>query len=352
MEPRYSSERQRPGNGSDCSGDPGGAAGDTRSDRRAPRNVHEVTGKSRVIAVLVTWNRVALLAESLEALRRQTAYLHNIVVVDNASDDGTPDFLQRGLPDVDVVRARRNTGGSGGFALGLDRALRIGCDAVWLLDDDTVPTVTALENLLDSTDAYPGERPVLVASRVVWSDGRDHPMNTPRPKPGARRRERRAAAAVGCVPIRSASFVSILVDAAAVAASGLPLAAYFLWNDDFEFTTRVIRGRRALYCPASVVVHKTATFGSTDADPGKRFYYEVRNKVWLFSRSSGLNPAEKLVYGGATLRRWARTLATSSDRSTVWHALGRGVRDGVRSGPRPTAEVLASAGSPESGGDG
>ena len=36
------------------------------------------------------------------------------------------------------------------------------------------------------------------------------------------------------------------------------------------------------------MVHKTKTFGSTDADPGERFFYEVRNKVWLFTRSNGL----------------------------------------------------------------
>ena len=98
-----------------------------------------------------------------------------------------------------------------------------------------------------------------------------------------------------------------------------------MWNDDFEFTTRLIRGRRALYCPASVVVHKTKTFGSTDADPGERFYYEVRNKLWLFTRSRGLSPLEKAVYGGSTLRRWVKTAVASSDRE---HARdGRWARD-------------------------
>jgi len=45
---------------------------------------------------------------------------------------------------------------------------------------------------------------------------------------------------------------------------------YFLWNDDFEFTTRLLRGNTGLLCAASVVVHKTKTFGSTDVDPGDR----------------------------------------------------------------------------------
>lgn len=304
---------------------------------------------SRVVAVVVTWNRRDLLAEALASLQRQTAAMAAVVVVDNASDDGTSELLRSQFPNVEVVRATRNTGGAGGFALGLDRALRLGCDAVWLMDDDTVPEPTALQELLTAAAAYPGRRPVLLASRVVWTNGRDHPMNTPRRKPGVRAAEQRAAAAVGAEPIRSASFVSVLVDAEAVAAKGLPLADYFLWNDDFEFTTRLVRGHRALYCPASVVVHKTATFGSTDADPGERFFFEVRNKVWLLTRSRGLNPAEKLVYGGSTLRRWARTLAHSSNRGILWRAMGRGLLAGVGSAPRPTAEVIASATVQESG---
>ena len=156
--------------------------------------------------------------------------------------------------------------------------------------------------------------------------------------------EREAAAAAGCLPIRSASFVSILVDAGLCRERGLPQAGYFLWNDDFEFTARLLRGQAGLLCPASVVVHKTATFGSTDADPGQRFFYEVRNKVWTLRAGSSLAPAERVLYGGATLRRWVRTFAKSSDRATLRSCLISGLAAGVRTSPRPTGEVLASAG--------
>jgi rhamnopyranosyl-N-acetylglucosaminyl-diphospho-decaprenol beta-1,3/1,4-galactofuranosyltransferase len=154
------------------------------------------------------------------------------------------------------------------------------------------------------------------------------------------------AAAAGCVPIRSASFVSILVDAAECRRRGLPRADYFLWNDDFEFTTRLLRGNTGLLCPASVVVHKTKTFGSTDVDPGDRFFYEVRNKVWMFRDSAPLAPLERAAYGGSTLRRWARTFARSHDRRTLGSALARGISAGIRTRPRPNGEVLAEAGLP------
>ena len=301
---------------------------------------------ARVVAVVVTWNRHDLLLESLEALVAQTHAPVQVVVVDNASTDDTAATLQRDWAtreDVDVVRLTANTGGAGGFAAGIERGLTHDPDLLWLLDDDTVPTPTAAEHLVAAWSGYPGPRPAVLASRVVWTDGRDHPMNTPRTKPGASRAERAAAAAVGAVPVRSASFVSIMCDAARVRERGLPVADFFLWNDDFEYTTRLIRGGTGLSCPASVVVHKTRTFGSTDADPGERFFYEVRNKVWTFSRSSGLAPAEKALYGASTARRWVRTFARSSDRATLARGLRRGLVAGLRR-PRPTGTVLVEAG--------
>ena len=190
------------------------------------------------------------------------------------------------------------------------------------------------------------EAKAALTSRVVWTDGRPHPMNTPRVKPFARESELRAAAAARCQPIRSASFVSVLVDAAVTARRGLPQADYFLWNDDFEFTTRLLRGQAGLLCPASVVVHKTAAFGGTDNDPGPRFFYEVRNKIWTLRTGAALTPAERVMYGGSTLRRWARTFAKSGDRRALGSALARGAVAGVGTRPRPTQDVLADVGLP------
>jgi rhamnopyranosyl-N-acetylglucosaminyl-diphospho-decaprenol beta-1,3/1,4-galactofuranosyltransferase len=301
-------------------------------------------GSPRVVAVVVTYNRRELLLESLAAVRAQSRAPDVVIVVDNASSDGTAAAVRDRYPDVALAELARNTGGAGGFASGLTLALADAADLVWLMDDDTVPEPGALRALLEARGRHPGGPPAVMASRVVWTDGRAHPMNTPRPKPFATGPERDAAAAAGCVPIRSASFVSILVDAGVCRERGLPQADYFLWNDDFEFTTRLLRGRAGLLCPGSVVVHKTKTFGSTDVDPGPRFFYEVRNKIWMLRARSPLAPAERVLYGGSTLRRWAVTFAKSRDRRVLASSLVKGVAAGVRTSPRPTDDVLASAG--------
>jgi len=298
----------------------------------------------RVIAVVVTYNRRELLLEALAAVQAQSRAPDAVIVVDNASADGSAAAVRARFPSARLAELPRNIGGAGGFAHGMALALTDAADLIWLMDDDTVPEPDALRALLQAREYDPARPPALIASRVVWTDGRAHPMNTPRTKPLASRGERRAAAAAGCLPIRSASFVSVLVDAAESRRRGLPQADYFLWNDDFEFTTRLLRGSRGWLCPASVVVHKTRTFGSTDADPGPRFFYEVRNKIWMLKSGASLSPLESALYGGATLRRWARTFANSQDRRTLWSSLVRGVAAGVRTRPRRTEEVLAGIG--------
>ncbi len=293
---------------------------------------------------MVAYNRRDLLLACLDALAAQSRSCAAVVVVDNASTDDTTSVASGHALAPDVLTLDRNTGGAGGFAAGLARAV-IGHDAelIWLMDDDTIPSPTALEELVEATARYDG--PVAVAgSRVVWTDRRDHPMNTPRPRPGATREELARAASAGAVPVRSSSFVSMLIDAQAVREHGLPVADYFIWNDDFEYSCRLLKHNTGLAVRPSVVEHRTAVFGATDADPGERFFFEVRNKTWMFTRSSALAPQERLLYAGSTARRWARTFKRSRARGVLWRAGVRGLREGLRHGPRSTTEVLAGLG--------
>ncbi|SER74289.1 Glycosyltransferase, GT2 family [Propionibacterium cyclohexanicum] len=295
----------------------------------------------RVVAVVVAWNRRELLGQCLDALAAQRRPANAIVVVDNASTDGSADLAAARDVVDEVIAMPRNTGGAGGFTAGIAVAVvRQHADLVWIMDDDTIPGPGCLESLLDVRALYPG-RLALLASRADWKDGREHPMNTPRSRLGASSAERSRAASLGCRPIRSSSFVSVLIDAMAIRAEGLPVADYFLWNDDFEYTARLLRHRRGLYVPAARARHLTKAFGDSSADPGPRFYREVRNKIWLFTHSQALNGWERVVYGASTLRRWARTVRASRERATLGSGLWRGLVDGLTARPRRNDEVLA-----------
>ena len=75
-------------------------------------------GAPAVTVVVVTWQGAHLLPPCLDSLRAQTLP-HRVVVVDNASTDGTAELLAAS-PDVQVVRSDRNRGFAGGVQLGID----------------------------------------------------------------------------------------------------------------------------------------------------------------------------------------------------------------------------------------
>lgn len=297
----------------------------------------------RVVAVVVAYNRSELLQEVLDALQIQELPAAATVVIDNASTDDSAERARSHTLATDVVTLTRNTGGAGGFAAGIARALDThNADWVWVMDDDTIPTPQALAELLGA--AAQDSSVVMAGSRVVWTNGQEHPMNTPRRKPFAGRGEREAAQGRGVLPVRSSSFVSMLVRADVIIQRGLPITDYFIWNDDFEYSTRILRRNRGIFVPRSVVVHKTLKLGSTDVDPGERFYYEVRNKLWMLRFSHSLNPGEKLLYGASSIRRWLRTVARSKNRAVLRHSFWRGWRDGWRTKPRPNSVALGGFG--------
>ncbi len=114
----------------------------------------------KIAAVVVTFNRKKLLLECLNALLGQTYPLDEIVVLDNASTDGTKQELQEAgiLSDARVkyLLMEKNTGGSGGFYYGSRQAYQDGADWIWMMDDDCIPTETALEELVNATKITEG----------------------------------------------------------------------------------------------------------------------------------------------------------------------------------------------------
>ena len=275
-------------------------------------------------AVVVTRDRRDLLEECLHALTAQTRRPDRILVVDNASTDGTPELLAGRYPNVEVLELGVNRGGAGGFAAGLERAHAQGAAFAWLLDDDTIPEVRALEELLAAAEADVAPPPLLLSSVARWTDGRLHPMNLP-----GIERERFAAFAPaaehGLLPLRVTTFVSLLVARAAVDRFGLPDERFFLWSDDLDYTGRVTRGGGGAYLvPASVVHHKTPRPHTALTASGERFYFHVRNTLWML-RGGAWGAAEKLSLVYLLVPQVLAYLRAGGSAAVV----GRGLRDGL-----------------------
>jgi len=282
-----------------------------------------------VCAVVVTHNRLELLRECLNALAAQTQAPDRVLVVDNASSDGTAEEVQRAFPHVELLSLPDNQGSSGGFHEGLRAAHRTGADWTWLMDDDTIPRPDALAELLAAPRALAGlPRPLLLSSRAVWTDGTLHPMNIP----GFERRRPAlviAAGARGLMPVRATTFVSLLVHRDAIERHGLPLKHFFIWSDDIEFTARILREGAGYLVPESVVCHNTGSAHTAISQSGGRFYFHVRNTLYMI-RGSSWDSREKLTLAWTVLTSSVAYLRHNTCSPASVRTVLRGLRDGTR----------------------
>jgi len=230
---------------------------------------------SRVSAVIVTYNRKVLLERCLRAVLRQSRAPDRILIIDNASIDGTEAHLRGlGLLDpesVTYVRLSENTGGAGGFFEGVRRAYDGGCDYCWLMDDDGVPDEDCLERLLHVMDAAAIH---YAAPNLIADDGRSHFA------------ELISAAKTDVINFRGGPFNGILISRTLVRAVGFPMKNYFIWGDEYEYTNRIQdAGFPMVMVIAAIHRHKSTSYSFSRCP---RPYYLVRNWTYSIRLSKGL----------------------------------------------------------------
>ena len=112
--------------------------------------------QNRTAAVVVTYNRKELLRQSLTAILNQEEYGADIIIIDNASSDGTADMVSKefNLPQIIYRNTGTNLGGAGGFQYGVREAMNApkgyAYDYVWMMDDDTIPHDDCLKELMEA----------------------------------------------------------------------------------------------------------------------------------------------------------------------------------------------------------
>lgn len=245
----------------------------------------------RVTALIVTYNRLNLLKESICAVLNQEFSINHVIVIDNNSSDGTSQYLQSITdPRVIVKKLNKNLGGAGGFYEGVRYFQdHLNDDFLWIMDDDTIPSETCLNELYSVATRYPNFG--FLASNVRWVDGTPAAMNIPSIDGGNWNASAQSAKDPLYPVLKSASFVSLLVSRTAISKVGLPIKEFFIWGDDVEFTERISNNFRCYFVPQSIAIHKTKTNTGVNIIFEKnrlnRYFYDVRNKFYRAKKASG-----------------------------------------------------------------
>jgi rhamnopyranosyl-N-acetylglucosaminyl-diphospho-decaprenol beta-1,3/1,4-galactofuranosyltransferase len=289
-----------------------------------------------IAAVVVTFNRKALLAECLDALLTQTRVPDRIFIVDQASTDGTdamlrePRYLESSL--IAYKRFENNTGGAGGFQRGVELAFAAGADWIWLMDDDAIAEPDALERM----ESWIGHKGIsAIANSKIRLDGTFDSGHVVF-EDGA------TAESTPCY-LTFSSFVGLMVSRSAVSKIGFPKAEFFLQGDDTEYCIRLCKAGRILFARDSILIHKEVSrppefmrrFGRNfTVYPIDRFcfqYFLWRNRVWIETRGRGYQPGRVLWLISKVFRVIIRTcLIDRTDLSFRLFIIARAVSDGLR----------------------
>lgn len=257
-----------------------------------------------IATVVVTFNRLSLLKEEIKSLRAQTISEKNqLIVVNNGSTDGTLAWLEQ---QTDIITlTQENSGGAGGFFTGMKYAVEQGYRYCWLMDDDVVCRLDALDELYKAYHLK--ENIGFVCSRVQGTDGCE--MNVPYPDMSTKGNAYPTTYAMldyGMVKISSATFVSVFLSTDIIRRCGLPYREYFIWGDDSEYTERLSKQYDCYLAGKSRVIHKRAMQGmlglaqETDPIRVQNYFFYFRNNYYRKYRQGSCRFRLHLVY------RWLR----------------------------------------------
>lgn len=298
-----------------------------------------------IAAVVVTFNRKALLISCLEALLAQSTPLWRIHVIDNASTDGTEEALRSAdllhLSAIHYTRLPSNVGGAGGFAHGMKLAYEAGAQWFWLLDDDAMAAPGALAALLamqpqplhvygSSAVFQEGEYHMMCWPAVVLTYNADWPVVI-----------RNHALLPPMAPVMMLPFIGFLVSRLLVERIGYPEAAFFIYADDVDYCHRARKAGAEVYLvrdslfvhprPGDFVVHLAGYRIFCRRMAPQRRYYDTRNRIWIARRHQRRYLYTMLL--PSLLFRLAVTIVAEKNPWAQFKACMRGIRDGLLTNP-------------------
>ncbi len=207
---------------------------------------------ARVVAVVLTYNRLDCLKICIEKLFNQTQHISSILIVDNCSTDNTAEYIQnlhKNSKNLNILTTQDNLGPAGGFNVGMKEAMKLTPDFLWVMDDDVYPEPDCLFKLLQR-----GKEGHLVYPNAINAEGQQ--VNYP-------------------------SWCGVLINGKDIQKYGYPITELFWWCEDTEYLQNrfVEKNKCTFEFVADAVAHHQMF--RKQKNPSWQFYYKVRNSIYI-----------------------------------------------------------------------
>lgn len=246
----------------------------------------------KIGVVIVTYNRLPKLKNALKCYESQQLLPCFILVVDNHSTDSTNEFLRNWEEEESEVRhiavyLKDNIGGSGGFYTGLQLAMQMQPEWIWVSDDDAYPAsdcFSTMSNYINNT----WQSNIAALCSKVETDGKVDTWH------------RRIVKRVFGIVLESKcdvtkydrpfeitlfSYVGVLINTKKLIEAGLPNSNFFISFDDSEHSYRLSKFGKIFCIPNAVVIHDTNELENCATSWKK--YYAIRNKLYSYKMHFG-----------------------------------------------------------------
>ena len=238
--------------------------------------------------VILNWNKKEYLLNCIRSVKKLEYTNYRLLVVDNASTDGSVTAVKQEFPDVELLIQQENLGGTGGFNAGMQLFLKNdNCKYIYLLDNDITLDNAALSELVKVMEDEPelaiaGSKILIMdnpsqlqemGARVDWKEFSVKPL---------------FQGAIDGPDTQQDVFVdyvpacSLLVRVEALKQAGQMDEGFFLYWDDIEWGVRMKKaGYKVMVSAKSKVWHKMGVANRSSALPS---YYFWRNRLFFFQQ--------------------------------------------------------------------
>lgn len=249
----------------------------------------------KLVTVVVTYNRLEKLKKALMSYELQTQRCSDIVIVNNCSTDGTEGFLEDWEQEPSkynkhVLRTDSNLGGAGGFYSGMEYALMLKADWIWLADDDAYPEKDSFEKLYGYISTHKGlDHVSAICSTVLLPDGSICYEHRGFLSQGLYWKKINSTIdnyQLYDFKIDLLSYVGVALNPKALSEAGLCNKNFFIHFDDSEHSLRLRKYGDILCVPSIRVIHDVPVDAicSTRRNYDWKTYYGVRNSIYSYLR--------------------------------------------------------------------